>query len=260
MLTLGRGSGDAETRLASFSCGAGFDSAVVERAEQELHRKYRLAGLHYAWTAATVAWNDFTGHRAGLIVKSGDRSVSAVAVFVRLYDRYTYFGRVPVRFGAYVPDKLGVLVARSMNRRRIPAILGRAVTGRDIGRVDGFEAWSGVTALEVIAPDSGGSAPGGRGVARIGPPGLGLDRARPPPRSDARLRTCSLQEWSKTARRRTEDGGRTGDGERGTGKRRRVTPPLHTGRHPRSVSVKLWFGRGRFGVPRRCVRCGGFGV
>lgn len=155
MLTLGHGSGDAETRLAAFSCGAGFDAAVVERAEQELHRKYRLAGLHYAATAATVAWNDFTGRRHGLVVKSGGRSVSAVAVFVRLYDRYTYFGRVPVRFGAYVPDTLGVLVARSMSRRRIPAILGRAVTGRDIGKVDGFEAWSGVTDLEVIAPDSG---------------------------------------------------------------------------------------------------------
>ena len=41
-----------------------------------------------------------------------------------------------------------------MNRRRIPAILGRAMTGRDIGKVDGFEAWSGVSDLEVIAADS----------------------------------------------------------------------------------------------------------
>ena len=31
-------------------------------------------------------------------------------------------------------------------------------------------------------------------------------------------------------------------------------------RHPRSVNVKLRLGRGRFGVPRRCVRHRGFGV
>lgn len=155
LLTVDRGSGDVETRLATFACGAGFDAAVVERAEQELHRKYRLASLHYAGTAAAVAWNDFTGCRAGLVARSGDRSVSAVAVFVRLYDRYTYFGRVPVRFGTHVSNTLGVLVARSMSRRRIPAILGRAMTGRDIGQVGGFEAWSGVSDLEVTAAESG---------------------------------------------------------------------------------------------------------
>lgn len=151
MLTMEYRSGGTNTRIATFACGAGFDAAVVQRAEQEPYRKYRLAGLHYAGSAAALAWNDFAGRRAGLVVRSGDRSVSAVAVFVRLYDRYTYFGRVPVRFGTHAPDTLGVLVARSMSRRRIPAILGRAMTGRDIGKVDGFEPWSGVSTLEVIA-------------------------------------------------------------------------------------------------------------
>ena len=155
MLTMGHEDGRVETRLATFSCGAGFDAAVVQRAEQEPYRKYRLAALHYAGSAAALAWSDFAGRQAGMVLRSGDRSVSAVAVFVRLYDRYTYFGRVPVRFGARVPNTLGVLVARSMSRRRIPAILGRAVTGRDIGKVDGFEAWSGVSTLEVTAPSPG---------------------------------------------------------------------------------------------------------
>ena len=154
MLTMDHGSGAMETRLATFACGAGFDAAVVQRAEQEPYRKYRLAGLHYAGSAAALAWTVYAGRRAGMVVRSGDRSVSAVAVFVRLYDRYTYFGRVPVRFGSHVPNTLGVLVARSMSRRRIPAILGRAMTGRDIGNVAGFEAWSGVSALEVVAPSS----------------------------------------------------------------------------------------------------------
>lgn len=154
-LTMKHESGAVRTRLATFACGAGFDAAVVQRAEQEPYRKYRLAGLHYARSAAALAWSDFAGRRAGLVVTSGDRSVSAVAVFVRLYDRYTYFGRVPVRFGARVPDGLGVLVARSLSRRRIPAILGRVATGRDVGKADGFEAWTGVSALEVTAPPGG---------------------------------------------------------------------------------------------------------
>ncbi|MDE0169468.1 MAG: diacylglycerol kinase family protein [bacterium] len=155
MLAMDHGGGGMETRLATFACGAGFDAAVVQRAEQEPYRKYRLAGLHFARSAAALAWSDFAGRPAGLVVRSGDRAVSAVAVFVRLYDRYTYFGRVPVRFGARVPDTLGVLVARSMSRRRIPSILGHAMVGRDIGKVDGFEAWSGVSALEVSAPSTG---------------------------------------------------------------------------------------------------------
>ena len=154
-LTMKHESGGVQTRLATFACGAGYDAAVVQRAEQEPYRKYRLAGLHYARSAAALAWNDFARRPADLVVRSGDRSVSAVAVFVRIYDRYTYFGRVPVRFGNRVPDGLGVLVARSMSRRRIPAILGRVVTGRDIGKAGGFEAWNGVSALEVTAPPDG---------------------------------------------------------------------------------------------------------
>ena len=158
MLTMDHGDNGVESRLATFACGMGFDAAVVRRAEQEPHRKYRLAGLHYAGSAASVAWNEYGRRDPDLLVTAQGRSVSAVAVFVRLYDRYTYFGRVPVRYGAHTPDTLGVLVAHSMSRRRIPQVLWRAVTGRDLAKVDGFEVWTGLSSADVIAAPSGVAA------------------------------------------------------------------------------------------------------
>lgn len=155
MLTLDHGERGVESRLATFSCGVGFDAAVVERAEQEPHRKYHLAGLHYARSAVSVAWTEFARREPALAVRARDRSADAVAVFVRLYDRYTYFGRIPVRFGSHRPDTLAVLVARSLYRRRIPSVLWRAVTGADLERIEGFEVWSGITSLEVAGGADG---------------------------------------------------------------------------------------------------------
>ena len=151
MLTLDHGGRGVERRLATFACGVGFDAAVVERAEQTPHRKYRLAGLHYARSAAAVAWTEYAGRGPDLVVEAQGRSVAAVAVFVRLYDKYTYFGHVPVGFGDHRPDTLGVLVARSMRRRRIPSVLWRAMTGSELEKVAGFEVWTGVSSLDVVA-------------------------------------------------------------------------------------------------------------
>ncbi|MCE2529680.1 MAG: hypothetical protein J4G11_07410 [Acidimicrobiia bacterium] len=154
MLTLDHGESGVESRLATFSCGAGFDAAVVERAEQEPHRKYRLSGLHYARSAASVAWSGFSKQFPDLTVRTRDRSAEAVAVFVSLYDRYTYFGRLPVRFGPHQSNTLSVLVARELPRRRMVSILRRVVTGAQLSGADGFEVWTGVTSVEVSA--SGG--------------------------------------------------------------------------------------------------------
>lgn len=154
MLTLDHGASGVESRLATFACGAGFDAAVVERAEQEPHRKYRLSGLHYARSAASVAWGGFSDHSSDLAVTTRDRSAEAVAVFISLYDRYTYFGRIPVRFGSHQPDALSVLVARELPRRRLFSILRRVVTGADLSGAEGFEVWTGVTSVQVSA--SGG--------------------------------------------------------------------------------------------------------
>ena len=158
MLTLGHGDGGVESCLATFSCGIGFDAAVVERAEQEPHRKYSLAGLHYARSAVSVAWTEYAGLEPGLMVRAGDRTAEAVAVFIRLYDKYTYFGRMPIRFGPHQPDTLAVLVARSLRRRQIPSIVRRALTTSGLEKAEGFEVWTGLSSLDVVAIDDGVAA------------------------------------------------------------------------------------------------------
>ena len=152
MLTLDHGEAGVESRLATFSCGAGFDAAVVERAEQEPHRKYSFSGLHYARSATSVAWTGFSERAPDLEVTTRDRSAEAVAVFVSLYDRYTYFGRIPIRFGSHEPGTVSVLVARELPRRRLVSILRRVVTGAALSGTEGFEVWTGVTSVQVSAP------------------------------------------------------------------------------------------------------------
>ena len=154
MLTLDHGASGVESRLATFACGAGFDAAVVQRAEQEPHRKYRLSGLHYARSATSVAWGGFSDRSPDLMVTTRNRSAEAVAVFISLYDRYTYFGSIPVRFGSHRPDALSVLLARELPRRRLFSILRRVVTGAELSGAEGFEVWTGVTSVQVSA--SGG--------------------------------------------------------------------------------------------------------
>lgn len=158
MLTLDHAERGVESRLATFSCGVGFDADVVSRAEQEPHRKYSLAGLHYARTAASVAWTEYSERKPFLTVKAQGRSAEAVAVFVRLHDHYTYFGRIPVGFGPRRSEGLTLLVARSLSRRRILSMLGRVVAGADLGGIEGFEVWSGLTSLEISATTDGAPA------------------------------------------------------------------------------------------------------
>ena len=158
MLTLDHGERGVESRLATFSCGVGFDAEVVSRAEQEPHRKYSLAGVHYARTAASVVWTEYSGREPFLTVKAQGRSVEAVAVFVRLHEHYSYFGRIPVGFGPRRSEGLTLLVARSLSRRRIPSILARVVAGADLSGIEGFEVWTGVSSLEVSAVPGGAPA------------------------------------------------------------------------------------------------------
>lgn len=151
VLTLDHGDGRVESRLATFSFGMGFDAAVVQRAEQEPYRKYRLAAVHYATSAAAVAWSEYAGREAGIEVEFQGRSSPAVAVFVRVYQNYTYFGPVPVGFGPPEPDVPAALVARSLKRRQIPSILWRAAVRADLGKVEGFEVLRGVSSLAMMA-------------------------------------------------------------------------------------------------------------
>ena len=153
MLTLDHGQSGVESRLATFSCGVGLDAAVVERAEQEPHRKYRFPGLHFARTALTLTRNDFSKRPPELEVGTRLRSSRAVAVLVSLYDRYSYFGRLPIRFGTHQPGTLSLLIVRKLPTRRLWPVLYRLATGTRIGNVKGLEVWNGVSSLEVTVPN-----------------------------------------------------------------------------------------------------------
>ena len=149
MLSLDHGESGVEKRLATFSAGIGFDAEVVQVAEQEPYRKYRFGSLHYARTTASVVWKRFDAREPALHVTAGERSVDAVAVLVQIHSKYTYFGRLALRLGAYTPDTATVLVARSLPRRKIPSLLLRTASSRDLNAIDGIEVWEGVTSFEV---------------------------------------------------------------------------------------------------------------
>ncbi len=149
MLTLDRGELGVESRLATFSCGMGFDAAVVERAEREPYRKHHFAGLHYARSAAAVAWTEVGGRPTELAIRSRHRSAEGVAVFVALHDRYSYFGRLPIRFGNHLPGTLTALIAHRLSRRSLARIAGAIVTGRDLDGINDLEVWAGITSMEI---------------------------------------------------------------------------------------------------------------
>ena len=154
-LTLDHGEGRVESRLATFSFGVGFDAEVVQKAEQEPYRKYSLASLHYAFSATGVAWREYAGKPAEIEIEFKEGTITGVAVFGRVYQHYSYFGPIPVGFGPAHPDMLTVLVAGSLNRRQISSVAWRAVMGRDIGKVDGFEIRTGVPAFSMVASPGG---------------------------------------------------------------------------------------------------------
>ncbi len=155
MLTLDHGEGRVESRLATFSFGVGFDAAVVQRAEQEPYRKYRFAGLHYALSATAIAWNEYAMEQARAEVEFEEGSTSAVAVFVAVHNSYTFFGPIPIRFGPGGTGLLTVLLADSLDRKRLPTILLRALTARDMGRTTGLEVRTEIPAISINAPPGG---------------------------------------------------------------------------------------------------------
>ena len=150
--------GSVDQRRATFSTGLGFDAEVVEVAEQEPYRKYRFGGIHYARSAASVLWNEFADRVATLNVTSGDRTADAVAVFVQLHAHYTYFGRLPLRFGTHQPGTATVLVAKELSRKRIASLLVGTATHRNFTGINGIEVWEDVERLHVISEEASTSA------------------------------------------------------------------------------------------------------
>ena len=150
-LTLDHAPGLVESRVAAFAAGMGFDAEAMQRAEREPYRKNRFGQLHYARAALGAVWNGYAGQPPRLRVRSGERTAEAVAALVQLQDRYTFFGRMPLRLGNRLPDTATAAVFRSLPRRKIGSVMARAAAGMDLDRMEGVDIWEGVTSL-TIAP------------------------------------------------------------------------------------------------------------
>lgn len=149
VLTLDHAPGRVESRVAAFATGMGFDAEAVRRAEREPYRKYRFGHLHYARAALGAIWEGYAGRPPRLRVRTPDREAEAVAALVQLRDRYTFFGRMPLRLGNRAPETATVAVFRALPRRRIGTVLFRAAARRDLDRMEGVEIWEGVTSLTI---------------------------------------------------------------------------------------------------------------
>lgn len=148
----GTASGRSWTARAIFSLGIGPDAMVVAVAETEPYRKYRFGSIHYARTALGVVWRDLRSHKPDVKICTPDERVG-IGAMVQIHPAYTYFGRLPLRLDADLPDPMSVLTVERLPIRRVGAIVRRAATG-SLGRVRGLTLDRQVTELTVDADDT----------------------------------------------------------------------------------------------------------
>ncbi|MGQ0849351.1 MAG: diacylglycerol/lipid kinase family protein [Actinomycetota bacterium] len=148
-------------RMALFAAGFGFDAEVVRAAEGEPYRKYWFGGLHYARAAVGTVVRRYRTKQPTIRVSTPNREAEAVAVLIQFQPVYTYFGRLPLSLGSNPPEPLSVLVVESLPARRVPWIIGRALSRGDLGALPGMQLWDKVDDLTIEAePPSLGQADG----------------------------------------------------------------------------------------------------
>lgn len=188
-------------RFSTFAAGAGFDADVVNVAEQEPFRKYRFGGYHYARTATEVVLKDYRSRPPNLVATIDGVDHPAVAVLIQLHRRYTYFGRLPLGVAAHEPDTLSVMIIDRLALPAVPGILLAASTKRDLNKVKGVTACTGVRSLSITAPDGAPAQADGEALgsisrldAQIRP---GLLRVAVPPDADGER----VAPWRRLRRR-----------------------------------------------------------
>jgi diacylglycerol kinase family enzyme len=149
-LTLMRGNTQTE-HYAVFACGVGLDAEVVRVADQDPYRKYRLGSLHYARSALSVGFREYPSVRPHVRFLADDRETMGTSALVQFREFYTYFGRIPLRFGDDEPDPMSVLILDRLRRRRIPSIFLRTLLQRDLDEIEGFEVWPDLKSIEFEA-------------------------------------------------------------------------------------------------------------
>lgn len=149
-LTLRRGD-TTTTHHALFACGFGLDAEVVREADSDPYGKYRFGSLHYARSAIGVGLGSHAKTKAHVEFQTDARSILGTTALIQFRSVYTYLGKVGLRFEDTTPDPMTVLVIEDLKRRRIPSILTKALTHKDLGSLDGFVTWSNIKKLGISA-------------------------------------------------------------------------------------------------------------
>ncbi|MBU1494988.1 MAG: hypothetical protein KKE89_01115 [Actinobacteria bacterium] len=180
--------------LATFAAGAGFDAAVVERAERNPLAKVGFGAAHYAWSTARVLMSDYRTRLPHLRVTAGDRRADAVAVMVQLHDTFSYFGPIPLCLNRGRPGPAAAVVTRFDVLTTLRLMVG-AARGLDLSRLPGVEIWTEFDSLEIEADptvwtEADGELLGRAARIEIVPAaeGLGIVDTGPRPRSRFSIR------------------------------------------------------------------------
>jgi diacylglycerol kinase family enzyme len=136
--------------LATFAVGAGFDAAVVERAERTPLAKIGFGPLLYAWSTVRVLLEDYRDRLPHLRVTDEHRSADAVSVMIQLHDTYTYLGPVPLRLAGGEGGPAAAVLER-LHPAGAVRLVGRAIWGRHPGRLRGVAVWRGFERLDIEA-------------------------------------------------------------------------------------------------------------
>lgn len=147
-----RADGTAALHHALFATGVGVDADIVAAAETEPYRKYRFGAVHYARTAIGLLWSDFRRRKAGIVVRTSDRSARTVAVMVQFHPAFTYVGRRGLSFRPGDPEPMTALIVRELPIRRLPSLLRAMALRRSLDTVRGLDVWTGLDRLEVSTP------------------------------------------------------------------------------------------------------------
>jgi diacylglycerol kinase family enzyme len=144
--------GGGTTRFWSlFALGIGPDAAVVEKAEQDPHRKYRFGSIHYARTAVATVWKDVRKRRPTALVEVEETSYPGIGALFQFHQSYTYFGRIPMRLGPSFPDPVTVVVIEQLPIRRALSLLRGATGKKGLSSVKGFRGLEGVDSAIVTS-------------------------------------------------------------------------------------------------------------
>jgi diacylglycerol kinase family enzyme len=139
------------TSLATFNVGVGFDADVVEVAEKRPSAKLMFGSMHYARAAASKLFGTYGSKQPNLRVEQEGRNLDGVTLLMQLHHTYTYFGRVPLKFGPGPFPGATAIVIEHLSPLTGADLAGRAAIRRPLDGIDGITVLDDVRHLVVTA-------------------------------------------------------------------------------------------------------------